>query len=57
MTEQVTIEAILHCVRVRGLSALRESSNIERLSRCDAEAKAEIDERIAKLIRAGGIYQ
>jgi len=49
-TPQVTVEAILYCVRERGPGALREPNNIERLSRCDAEAMAQIDARIAKLV-------
>jgi hypothetical protein len=48
-TPQATVEAILHCVRGRGVAALKEPANIERLTRCDAEAKAQIDQRIAKL--------
>jgi hypothetical protein len=48
-TPQTTIEAILYCVRERGLKALREPANIERLARCDADAKAQINQRIAKL--------
>jgi hypothetical protein len=51
-TPQVTIEAILHCVRERGVAALKETANLERLARCDAEAKAAIDKRIRKLMRA-----
>jgi hypothetical protein len=53
-TPEVTVEAILHCVRERGLPALKEPVNIERLLRCDEAAKEQIDERIAKLI-AGGV--
>ena len=49
-TPQVVVEAILHCVRERGVEALKESANLERLSRCDAAAKAQIDRRIRKLI-------
>jgi hypothetical protein len=49
-TPQTTVEAILHCVRERGVAALKEPANIERLSRCDAAAKAQIDGRIKKLI-------
>ena len=48
-TPQTTIEAILHRVRGRGVAALKEPANIERLTRCDAEAKAQIDRRIKKL--------
>jgi hypothetical protein len=48
-TPQRTIEAILHCVRERGIAALKEPANIERLLRCDADAKAQINHRIAKL--------
>jgi hypothetical protein len=53
-TPQVTVEAILHCVRERGLAALKEPANLERLARCDAAAKAQIDKRIGKLMRARG---
>jgi hypothetical protein len=49
-TPQVTIEAILHCVRERGLAVLKEPANLERLACCDAAAKSEIDRRIRKLI-------
>jgi hypothetical protein len=54
-TPQVTIEALLYCVRQRGLAALKESANIERLSRCDAAAKTQIDRRIEKLVKVKGI--
>ena len=49
-TPQATVEAILHSGRERGLKALQEPANIERLTRCDAAAKAQIDQRIDKLI-------
>ena len=48
-TPQTTIEAILYCVRERGVSALKEPENLERLSRCDEAARAQINQRIAKL--------
>jgi hypothetical protein len=48
-TPQVTIEAVLYCVRERGLAVLKEPANLERLSRCDEAARAQINERIAKL--------
>jgi hypothetical protein len=48
-TPKATIEAVMHAVRERGLAALTEPANIERLERCDAAAKAEIERRIAKL--------
>jgi hypothetical protein len=48
-TPRVVIETILLTVRERGLAALKEPANLERLSRCDAAAKAEINERIEKL--------
>ena len=51
-TPQVTIEAIMYSVHAYGLAALKVSANMERLSRCDATAKAQIDERIQKLIDA-----
>jgi hypothetical protein len=49
-TPQTTIEAIMWTVRSRGVAALNEPANIERLSRCDDAARTEINERIAKLI-------
>jgi hypothetical protein len=48
-TPQVTIEAILHCVREHGIAALDEPQNIERLCHCDAIALTQINQRIAKL--------
>ena len=51
-TPQTTIEAIMYTVRTRGVAALREPANIERLSRCDGAAKDEINQRIARLIAA-----
>jgi hypothetical protein len=47
-TPQTTIEAILHCVRERGLKAFKEPANIERLRRCDAAAMTQIDARLIK---------
>jgi hypothetical protein len=49
-TPRSTVEAILYCVRERGLAALKEPANVERLARCDAAAKAAINERIGRLI-------
>jgi hypothetical protein len=49
-TPRTTIEAIMWTVRTRGLSALNEPANIERLSRCDTAAQTEINERIGRLI-------
>ena len=48
-TPQSTVEAILHCVRERGSSALQEAANLERLSRCDDATLAQIDQRLRKL--------
>jgi hypothetical protein len=48
-TPQVTIEALIYSVRVRGLAALEEPANVERLARCDEAAKAQINKRISKL--------
>jgi hypothetical protein len=52
---RVTIEAVIESVRVRGLAALEEEKNIERLSRCNARAKPEIERRIQKLEAKGRI--
>jgi hypothetical protein len=49
-TPRTTIEAVMYAVRERGVAALKEAANIERLTRCDEAAKTEINERIAKLI-------
>jgi hypothetical protein len=48
-TPRTTIEAVLHAVRERGPGALKEPATAERLERCDAAAKAEIERRIARL--------
>jgi hypothetical protein len=53
-TPKATIEAMMHAVRERGLTALKEPANVERLGRCDAAAKAEIEQRIAKYERING---
>jgi hypothetical protein len=47
-TPRSTTEAIMWTVRKRGPQALHEQANIERLSRCDDAAIAEIDALIAK---------
>jgi hypothetical protein len=38
------------CVRERGLQALYEPANIERLISCDLDARTEINQRIARLL-------
>jgi len=48
-TPGATIEAVMHAVRERGLAALKEPMTAERLERCDAAAKTEIERRIADL--------
>jgi hypothetical protein len=48
-TPKATLDAVVFAVRERGLAALKEPANLERLSRCDAAAKAEINESIEKL--------
>ncbi|MGO8921402.1 MAG: hypothetical protein ACLQF4_00505 [Xanthobacteraceae bacterium] len=50
-TPKSSVEAIMHCVRERSLPALKEPANLERLSRCDAAAKAEINKRIEALLQ------
>ena len=49
-TPQTTVEAVMLCVRERGLAALEEPANIERLSRCHASARAQINNRIGLLL-------
>lgn len=52
-TPRATVEAILYCVRTRGLGALKQAANLERLSRCDPVARIRINRRIAALIEKG----
>jgi hypothetical protein len=54
-TPQTTIEAVIHSVRARGVAALIEPANIERLLECDDNSRIEINERIARLLAAKGI--
>ena len=54
-TPLTTIEAIMHTVRTRGVAALKEPANVERLSRCDGAAKDAINQRTARLIAANKI--
>jgi hypothetical protein len=51
-TPRSTVEAIVWAVRERSVAALKEPANIERLSRCDAGARTEINQRIASLMAA-----
>jgi len=52
-TSQSTIEAIVYCVRARGIAALQEPANEERLSRCDEAAMKQIRERIEGMRQKG----
>jgi hypothetical protein len=49
LTPNVAVDAIMVAVRERGLVALKEPATVERLERCDAAARAEINQRIEKL--------
>jgi hypothetical protein len=53
-TPQSTVEAIIWAVRERGLAALKDPSNVERLLRCDPVARRQINERITLLIERKG---
>jgi hypothetical protein len=53
-TPQATVEAIMVAVRERGLAALEEPANIERLDRCDRTARAQLNERISRLTEHKG---
>ena len=48
-TPLTTVEAVMYCVRERGLAALREAANQQRLMTFDDAARAEVNRRIAKL--------
>jgi hypothetical protein len=50
-TPQVTVEAIWHTIRERGLGALDEQANRQRLSDCDSAARAELQRRLDGLRR------
>jgi hypothetical protein len=50
-TPQSTIDAILYCVRQRGLAALDEPENQRRLRECDDAACKQINARIARLFK------
>jgi hypothetical protein len=52
-TARSTIEAIIYTVRERGLAALKEPVNRERLLRCDRTARDEINQRIASMLKKG----
>lgn len=55
-TPQATVEAIMYCVRQRGVAALKEPDTAGRLAECDQVARVEINRRIARL-RAKGVIQ
>jgi hypothetical protein len=42
-TPRVTVLALMHAVRLRGVAALDEPANVVRLSRCDVAAKAKLN--------------
>src|SRR5262249_46716136 len=48
-TPKATIDAILFAVRERGVAALKEPQTKERLTRCDAAARDEINKQIEQL--------
>jgi hypothetical protein len=52
-TPQTTVGAIMVAVRERGLAALEEAANVERLVRCDQVARRQINERITRLYEQG----
>jgi hypothetical protein len=54
-TPQSTIEAIMWCVRERGVGALKEPDNQERLARCDEAARERINDRIDQLMKKAGV--
>ena len=52
-TPQATVEAIIVAVRERGVGALKDAANVERLVRCDRVARRQINERITRLYEQG----
>jgi hypothetical protein len=49
-TPDVTIEAVMYAVCMRGIAALSEPNTLERLQRCDAAARDKINRRIDRLL-------
>jgi hypothetical protein len=49
-TPQTTVDSVIWTVLERGLKALREPANQERLLQCDAQARAQINKRIETLL-------
>jgi hypothetical protein len=47
-TPQTTIEAVIHSVRERGVAALIEPANIERLLACDDRVLRDIAARLRR---------
>jgi hypothetical protein len=54
-TPRSTIDAVMYCVRERGLVALHEPQNQQRLVTFDVAACRQLNERIAKLETAGSL--
>ena len=54
-TARATIEALWQSIRERGVEALTDPDNQDRLRRCDAAAIAEINRRIAKLTKVEAV--
>jgi hypothetical protein len=50
-TPKAVIDAVVLCVRQRGIAALKEPANVERLSRCDEWARGEINKQIEIISR------
>jgi hypothetical protein len=48
-TPHVVVEAVIESVRQNGLAALRTPANQDRLQRCDAAARQEVNRRINKI--------
>jgi hypothetical protein len=48
-TPEVTIDAVMYCVRERGLSVLKEPDNLARLKTFDDAARERLNRFIAKL--------
>ena len=48
-TPKAVIDAVMVCVRARGIAALKEPANVERLSRCDEWARMEINRQIERI--------
>jgi hypothetical protein len=45
------VDALIYCIKSRGVDALKEPGNIEWLAQCDEQARARVNKFVAKISR------